>query len=252
MSIIRITNTSKIYKVGEVDVRAIDNLSLEIPKGSFVTFLGPSGSGKSTLLNLIGGLDRPNTGSIEVIPNGSSYNLTTMKEHELTNYRRNYIGFVFQFYNLVPSLTAFENVLIASKLSYKSLPEAREVSQKFLDEVGLKEKMFKFPGQLSGGEQQRVSIARALAKKPLILIADEPTGNLDSQTTGNIISLLRDINKQEKTTILVATHNIGISYLADLTVYLRDGKLFGTADHDPTKEELFWEQLEDPRKVALS
>ncbi len=252
MSIIKITNTSKVYKLGEVDVNAIDDLSLEIPTGSFVTLLGPSGSGKSTLLNLIGGLDRPTKGKIDINTNGKSFDLCKLKESGLTNYRREYVGFVFQFYNLVPSLTAFENVLIASKLSYKSLSEAREVSQKFLEDVGLKDKMFKFPGQLSGGEQQRVSIARALAKKPLILIADEPTGNLDSQTTGNIISLLRDINKQEKTTILIATHNIGISYLADLTVYLRDGKLFGTADHDQTKEDLFWEQLEDPRKLALS
>lgn len=252
MSIIKITNATKVYKAGEVDVKAIDNLTLEIPKGSFVTLLGPSGSGKSTLLNLIGGLDQLTSGSIEVMTNGTNYNLASMKDHGLTNYRREYIGFVFQFYNLVPSLTAFENVLIASKLSHKSLSEAREVSEKFLEEVGLKDKMLKFPGQLSGGEQQRVSIARALAKKPLILIADEPTGNIDSQATGNIVSLLRDINKQENTTIIVATHNIGISYLADLTVYLRDGKLFGTADHDPTKEELFWEQLEDPRKVALS
>lgn len=250
MSIIKITNTSKVYKVGEVNVKAIDNLSLEIPTGSFVTLLGPSGSGKSTLLNLIGGLDRPTNGKIDINTNGKSFDLCKLKEGELTNYRREYIGFVFQFYNLVPSLTAFENVLIASKLSYKSLAKAREVAQKFLKDVGLEDKMFKFPGQLSGGEQQRVSIARALAKKPLILIADEPTGNLDSQTTGNIISLLREINKNEKTTILVATHNIGISYLADLTVYLRDGKLFGTADHDPTKEEQFWEQLEDPRKIV--
>ena len=252
MSFIKITNLSKIYKIGEVEINAISEFSLEIKQGSFVTFLGPSGSGKTTLLNLIGGLDRVTNGTIEITTNGKSYNLTKLKENELTNYRREYVGFVFQFYNLVPSLTAFENVFIAAKLTHKSLTEARYVSEKFLQDVGLGDKMFKFPGQLSGGEQQRVSIARALAKKPLILIADEPTGNIDSKATGTIVSLLRDINKQEKTTILVATHNIGISYLADFTVYLRDGKLFGIADHDPTKEELFWEQLEDPRKITFT
>ena len=235
---LRIEDLSKDYIMGELTVPALREVSISIEAGKFIAVLGPSGSGKTTLLNLIGGIDRVTAGKIHF----NRLDLSSLKEKELTQYRRNHIGFIFQFYNLVASLTAFENVELASKLTHSS-SEARQRAKELLEEVGLGDKMFKFPGQLSGGEQQRVAIARALAKNPKLLLADEPTGNIDSETTGKILKLLKKINKNHHVTMILITHNVGISYLADQVIYLRDGKIFGTSQYDPAKEKEFWETL---------
>ena len=238
---LRIEDLSKDYIMGELTVPALREVTISIEQGQFIAVLGPSGSGKTTLLNLIGGIDRPTGGKL-YFDDADNLDLASLSEKNLTKYRRKNVGFIFQFYNLVASLTALENVELAAKLTHSSV-EAKKVAKDLLEEVGLGDKMHKFPGQLSGGEQQRVSIARALAKRPKILLADEPTGNIDSETTGKILKLLQRINKNRKVTMMLVTHNVGISYLADMCVYLRDGKIFGTSKYDPAKEEEFWEQL---------
>ena len=224
--------------MGELTVPALREITISINEGQFIAVLGPSGSGKTTLLNLIGAIDRPTDGMIHF----RDLELSSLSEKKLTRYRRKNIGFIFQFYNLVSSLTALENVELAAKLTNSS-DEARKIAKELLEEVGLGDKLNKFPSQLSGGEQQRVAIARALAKKPRILLADEPTGNLDSEATGKILKLLKKINKNHKVTMILITHNVGISYLADKVLYLRDGKIFGTSAYDPAKEEEFWDTL---------
>ena len=235
---LNIKELSKNYKMGELTVPALREITISIDKGQFIAVLGPSGSGKTTLLNLIGAIDRPTNGMIHF----HELELSSLSEKKLTQYRRKNVGFIFQFYNLVASLTALENVELAAKLTNSS-DEAREITKELLEEVGLGDKLNKFPSQLSGGEQQRVAIARALAKKPKILLADEPTGNLDSEATGKILKLLKKINKDHKVTMILITHNVGISYLADKVIYLRDGKIFGTSAYDPAKEEEFWDTL---------
>ncbi len=237
-----IQDLTKDYKMGELIVSALSGITLTIEQGQFIAVLGPSGSGKTTLLNIIGGIDRSTTGKIYFDKNGEKDDLTSLNEKNLTKYRRLNVGFIFQFYNLVASLTASENVELAAKLTNSS-DEARTITKELLEEVGLGDKINKFPAQLSGGEQQRVAIARALAKKPRILLADEPTGNIDSETTGKILKLLQRVNENHKVTILLVTHNIGISTLADRVIYLRDGKIFGTSKYDPAKEKEFWEEL---------
>lgn len=238
---LELRNVAKQYKMGELEVSALNDVSLTIEQGQFIVVLGPSGSGKTTLLNLAGGIDRSTSGDV-IFQAEKEYNLSKLKENDLTRYRRLHVGFIFQFYNLVPNLTAFENVEIAARLT-NSAPESKKIAAELLTEVGLQDNMSKFPGQLSGGEQQRVSIARALAKRPKILLADEPTGSIDSVTTGTILKLLQKINKNHNVTIILVTHNVGISYLADKVLYLRDGKLYGTSLHDPAKEQEFWTQL---------
>ena len=251
MKLLEIRDLKKTYLMGEVKVPALQGITLDIEKGQLKTILGPWGCGKSTFLNMIGAIDRPTAGEIKVNINSSPIYLSKLKEQELTKYRRNYVGFVFQFYNLVPSLTTMENIELAARLTANGT-KAKEFAQQLLEDVGLGDKADKFPGQLSGGEQQRVSIARALAKNPTIVLADEPTGAIDTQTTGKIMELLRKINKTYKTTILIVTHNIGISYLADKVIYLRDGKIFGTSNYDPAKEEIFWQQMEtSPDKTTV-
>lgn len=227
--------------MGEIEVPALRDITLSIEEGMFIAILGPSGCGKTTLLNLIGGIDRSTEGEIQ-FKNENIFELSSLSERDLTKYRRKYIGFIFQFYNLVGSLTALENIELAAKLTQPSA-EARKISKELLNDVGLGDKMDKFPAQLSGGEQQRVAIARALAKQPKILLADEPSGNLDSETTGRLMKLFKTINKKYKATMIVVTHNVGISYLADRVIYLRDGKIFGISHYDPAKEEEFWQQL---------
>ncbi|NHJ02703.1 MAG: ABC transporter ATP-binding protein [Candidatus Heimdallarchaeota archaeon] len=239
---LQIENLTKDYVMGELVVSALNGVSIDIKQGQFIVILGPSGSGKTTLLNVIGGIDRPTAGKIFFDRNGKKIDLTALNEKKLTAYRRLNVGFIFQFYNLVASLTAFENVELAAKLTNPAA-EARYLTSELLEEVGLGDKSNKFPAQLSGGEQQRVAIARALAKKPRILLADEPTGNIDSETTGKVLKLLQKVNENHKVTILLVTHNVGISTLADTVVYLRDGKIFGTSQYDPAKEKEFWEQL---------
>lgn len=228
--------------MGELIVSALSGITLNIEQGQFIVILGPSGSGKTTLLNVIGGIDRPTTGKMLFHKNEKIIGLHSLNEKDLTKYRRLNVGFIFQFYNLVASLTAFENVELAAKLTNPS-DEARRITSELLEQVGLEDMSNKFPAQLSGGEQQRVAIARALSKKPQILLADEPTGNIDSETTGKILKLLQQINEDHKVTVILVTHNVGISTLADKVIYLRDGKIFGTSDYDPAKEKEFWEEL---------
>ena len=235
---LRLENLSKDYIMGELTVPALQEITISFEEGQFIAVLGPSGSGKTTLLNLLGGIDRPTDGKIHF----HDVELSSLSEKKLTQYRRKNVGFIFQFYNLVSSLTAFENVELAAKLTNTS-HKAQKITKELLEEVGLKDKIDKFPAQLSGGEQQRVAIARALAKKPRILLADEPTGNIDSETTGKILKLLKQINEMHHVTMVLITHNVGISYLADKVIYLRDGKIFGTSAYDPAKEEEFWETL---------
>ncbi|MHA1969374.1 MAG: ABC transporter ATP-binding protein [Candidatus Hodarchaeales archaeon] len=235
---LQIENLSKDYKMGELTVSALNGVTISIEQGQFIAVLGPSGSGKTTLLNLIGAIDRSTDGMIHF----DGLELSSLSEKKLTQYRRHNVGFIFQFYNLVASLTGLENVELAARLTNSS-DEARKIAKKLLKEVGLEDKMHKFPAQLSGGEQQRVAIARALAKNPKILLADEPTGNIDSETTGKILKLLKKINENHNVTMILITHNVGISYLADKVIYLRDGKIFGTSQYDPAKEEEFWETL---------
>ena len=194
---VKLDKVSKIYGTKEVKIVAVDEISFEIAKGEFVVIVGPSGAGKTTVLNILGGMDQATSG--EVLVDGR--NIARYNSRQLTGYRRNDIGFVFQFYNLVPNLTALENVELALQICKNPL-DAREV----LEEVGLKDRLTNFPAQLSGGEQQRVALARAIVNRPDILLADEPTGNLDPKTSEEIMKLLEEINERG-TTVLVVTHN---------------------------------------------
>lgn len=216
-----VRDLSKDYQIGEIVIPALRDIALNLGKGNFIFILGPSGSGKTTLLNIIGGIDQATNG--RVIAN--SRVITKLSEKNLTYYRRTDVGFIFQFYNLIPTLTALENVEIAARLKFK---DALNRSMRMLEEVGLKDKAFKYPSQLSGGEQQRVAIARALVKEPKIVLADEPTGNLDSETGTKILDLMRDICKKQQTLFLVVTHNTGLAKeYADEIIYLKDGRIFG-------------------------
>ena len=214
--IARLEGVTKQYEVGDAVVYALRDVSLDIQEGQFVVLLGPSGSGKTTLLNMIGGLDIPTRGRIWV--GGSE--ITDMNEASLTMYRRKQVGFIFQFFNLVPSLTAGENVEMVAELTgnkRNAMPALRS--------VGLGDRIGHFPAQLSGGEQQRVAIARALAKGPSILLGDEPTGDLDYETGKMILGLMRRINRSENATILLVTHNVAISRMADRVIRMRSGEI---------------------------
>jgi putative ABC transport system ATP-binding protein len=206
----------KEYVMGEVLVKATNNMSFTVEKGEFVVVLGPSGSGKSTILNIIGGMDRPTSGEVWV----DGENIADSTDQELTIYRRNKIGFVFQFYNLMPNLTALENVDLITQVSSNPL-DPEEV----LREVGLGHRLSSFPAQLSGGEQQRVAIARAIAKNPLLLLCDEPTGALDYETGKAILKLLHDVNKKLGKTAIIITHNVAIAQMADKVIRVRSGEV---------------------------
>ncbi len=214
----------KDYQSGVITVHALNDVNLEIKKGEFVVILGPSGSGKTTLLNLIGGIDMHTSGSIKV----NTHEITKFTEKKLTEFRKKDVGFIFQFYNLIPTLTAVENVELAAQLNF-SRRIAYEKSMKMLETVRIIDKANNFPSQLSGGEQQRVAIARALVKEPKIVLADEPTGNLDTETGEHILKEMLRICKEKETTFLIVTHNVAISKLADYIVYLKDGQIFGTS-----------------------
>lgn len=207
-------DVSKIYRSGEVEIRAVDDISFEIFKGEFVVIVGPSGAGKTTVLNMLGGMDACSEGTILV--DGSE--VSRYNARQLTEYRRRDIGFVFQFYNLVQNLTALENVELAAQICPDPL-DAQEV----LRDVGLADRMNNFPAQLSGGEQQRVSIARALAKNPKLLLCDEPTGALDDQTGRTILQLLQDTCRQKGVTVIVITHNSALTPMADRVIRIRSG-----------------------------
>lgn len=219
---LKVSNLTKKFQSGDTTVVAVDNVSLSIPDGVFSTIIGKSGSGKSTLLSLLGALDRPSTGSIDV----DGQNVGKMSDHKLIRYRCQKIGFVFQNYNLIPNLSALENVMLPMEFAGTGMKERKERAKELLLQVGLtEEKHIRKPGRLSGGEQQRVAIARALANKPSLVLADEPTGNLDSSTGKIIIKLLKDLAKSENTTIVAVTHDEGIAKESHLTFKLRDGKL---------------------------
>ena len=214
-----IKNVKKVYgnpKKNEAEVTALKDATFSIEKGELVVILGPSGAGKTTLLNILGGMDNASSGDYIL----SGKNITKMSERELAKFRRNDIGFVFQFYNLMPSLTAYENVYLASSLVEKHF-DPMEV----LKLVGLEDRAWNFPSQLSGGEQQRVAIARAIVKNPTLILADEPTGALDSKTGASIISLLHNICKQQKKTVIIVTHNKAISVIADRIIKVQDGEI---------------------------
>lgn len=213
---VKLENVTKIYRMGEIEIRAADGIDFEIMKGEFVVIVGPSGAGKTTVLNVLGGMDTATGGSIWVDGKDiSKYNPT-----ELTGYRRDDIGFVFQFYNLISNLTALENVELALQICRDPL-SARSV----LKDVGLGDRMKNFPAQLSGGEQQRVSIARALAKNPKLLLCDEPTGALDYNTGKAILKLLQDMCRERGMTVIVITHNSAIAPMADRVIKIKNGKV---------------------------
>lgn len=213
---VKLENITKIYHMGEVEIRAVDGIDFSIQKGEFVVIVGPSGAGKTTVLNILGGMDTASGGRITV----DGQDITKYSERQLTGYRRDYIGFVFQFYNLIPNLTALENVEMALQICRNPL-DARAV----LKEVGLEERMDNFPAQLSGGEQQRVSIARALAKNPKLLLCDEPTGALDYNTGKAILKLLQEMCREKGMTVIVITHNSALAPMADRLIKIKNGKV---------------------------
>ncbi|MCR4594479.1 MAG: ABC transporter ATP-binding protein [Clostridiales bacterium] len=216
MSFIELRDVSKIYKMGEVEIKAVDGIGFPVEKGEFVIIEGPSGAGKTTILNLLGGMDKPTQGTIVV----DETDISNFKKRELTKYRRDDVGFVFQFYNLIQNLTALENVQMASQIS-KNPMDAEEI----LREVGLGNRLDNFPSQLSGGEQQRVAIARALAKNPKILLCDEPTGALDYITGKSILKLLQDTCREKGMTVIVITHNSALTPMADKIIKIKNGKV---------------------------
>ena len=213
---VKLENITKIYHMGEVEIRAVDGIDFSIQKGEFVVIVGPSGAGKTTVLNILGGMDTASGGRITV----DGQDITKYSERQLTGYRRDDIGFVFQFYKLIPNLTALENVEMALQICRNPL-DARAV----LKEVGLEERMDNFPAQLSGGEQQRVSIARALAKNPKLLLCDEPTGALDYNTGKAILKLLQEMCREKGMTVIVITHNSALAPMADRLIKIKNGKV---------------------------
>ena len=233
MSFVEMKDVMKIYKMGDVEIRAVDGMNFGIEEGEFAVIVGPSGAGKTTVLNILGGMDTATSG--ETIIDEVRINL--LNGRKLTEYRREDIGFVFQFYNLVPNLTAKENVELAMQICRKPL-DAEEV----LKEVGLGDRMDNFPAQLSGGEQQRVAIARALAKNPKLLLCDEPTGALDYATGKSVLGLLQNTCRKQKMTVILITHNQAITPMADRVIHIKNGKASQvTVNEHPTPvEEIEW------------
>ena len=213
---VKLQDITKIYKMGEVEIRAADRISFSIQKGEFVVIVGPSGAGKTTVLNILGGMDTATDGKLIV----DGEDITSYNSRKLTGYRREDIGFVFQFYNLVPNLTALENVELALQICKDPL-DAKEV----LEDVGLGDRLDNFPAQLSGGEQQRVSIARALAKNPKLLLCDEPTGALDYNTGKAILKLLQNMCRERGMTVIVITHNQALAPMADRLIHIKNGQV---------------------------
>lgn len=230
---VKLENVTKIYRMGEVEIHAVDGIDFEINKGEFVVIVGPSGAGKTTVLNILGGMDTASGGAVLV----DGQDIARYSQKQLTRYRRDDIGFVFQFYNLVPNLTALENVELAMQICRHPL-DAGEV----LAEVGLSQRVKNFPAQLSGGEQQRVSIARALAKNPKLLLCDEPTGALDYQTGKAILKLLQDMCREKGMTVIVITHNSAIAPMADRIIKIKNGRVsrMEINDHPVSVETIEW------------
>lgn len=232
-TVFRTKGVTKVYDTGEVKVFALAGVDLSLFSGELTVLLGPSGSGKSTLLNILGGLDHVTDGQVWF----RDLDLTDMSDRQLTRYRRDHVGFVFQFYNLVPSLTARENVQLVTDVAPNPMPAAEA-----LELVGLTARMDHFPSELSGGEQQRVAIARAIAKRPEILLCDEPTGALDSTTGVQVLEALRDINDRFGTTTVVITHNAEIRRMAHRVIYFQDGKISRIEENDTllAPSEIVW------------
>ena len=219
MEIISVEHLKKYYGKVPNKTKAVNDISFSVQKGEFVSIIGSSGSGKSTLLNMIGGLDTPTSGNVYIL----GKDITSMSEEELTLFRRKNIGFIFQNYNLIPVLSVYENIVLPVEL------DGRKIDKDFLDDVldilSLKEKIFNLPNTLSGGQQQRVAIARAIISKPAVILADEPTGNLDSKTSGDVIKLLRTVNQRFEQTLIMITHNLEIAQLSDRIINIIDGKV---------------------------
>lgn len=232
-SFVSLENVKKIYQMGEVKIQAAAGIDFQIERGEFAVVVGPSGAGKTTVLNILGGMDTATSGSVMV----DGRDIARYTQKQLTAYRRDDIGFVFQFYNLIPNLTALENVELALQIC-KNPMDAAEV----LDEVGLGDRMDNFPAQLSGGEQQRVSIARALAKNPKLLLCDEPTGALDYNTGKSILKLLQDTCRKKGMTVILITHNSAIAPMADRVIRIKNGRVSDIAvnEHPVPVETIEW------------
>ena len=220
-NMVELSDLSKVYMMGEIEIHALNHIDLNIKEGEFIAILGPSGSGKTTLLNMLGGLDTPATGKIVI----DGEDIAGYSRGQLTYYRREKVGFVFQFFNLIPTLTARENVQYAIELASRDKipPETNAVT--LLEKVGLSERLNHFPYQLSGGEQQRVAVARSLAKDPALVLGDEPTGNLDFRMGKLVLKTLKEVNVKEGKTCIIVTHNTPIAAIADRILYLHDGKI---------------------------
>ena len=226
MSYIEFKDVVKEYKMGEVSIKALNNTNFSIKKGELVVIVGPSGAGKTTALNILGGMDSATSGKVII----AGKDISKFKNKELTKYRREDIGFVFQFYNLVQNLTAIENVELATQICKKPLNP-----KQILEKVGLKDRMKNFPSQLSGGEQQRVAIARAIAKNPKLLLCDEPTGALDYNTGKQILQLLQDTCRKENMTVIIITHNAALTPMADRVIHFKNGTAFNIEENkNPT------------------
>lgn len=230
---VKLKDITKVYHMGEVEIRAADNITFSIKKGEFVVIVGPSGAGKTTVLNILGGMDTATGGTLTV----DGKDITAYDSRQLTGYRRDDIGFVFQFYNLIPNLTALENVELALQICKDPLD-----AKKVLEDVGLGDRLDNFPAQLSGGEQQRVSIARALAKNPKLLLCDEPTGALDYNTGKAILKLLQNMCRERGMTVIVITHNQALAPMADRLIHIKNGQVshMETNENPMSIDEIEW------------
>ena len=230
---VKLKDITKVYHMGEVEIRAADNINFSIKKGEFVVIVGPSGAGKTTVLNILGGMDTATGGTLT----GDGKDITAYDSRQLTGYRRDDIGFVFQFYNLIPNLTALENVELALQICKDPLD-----AKKVLEDVGLGDRLDNFPAQLSGGEQQRVSIARALAKNPKLLLCDEPTGALDYNTGKAILKLLQNMCRERGMTVIVITHNQALAPMADRLIHIKNGQVshMETNENPMSIDEIEW------------
>ena len=232
-AVFHVHEVTKVYRMGDVEVHALRGVTLDLLPGEFVVLLGPSGSGKSTLLNILGGLDVPTSGEVYY----RDHNLTAAAAEELTRYRREHVGFVFQFYNLIPSLTALENTQLVTDISENPLD-----AEECLRLVGLAERLHHFPAQLSGGEQQRVAIARAVVKRPEVLLCDEPTGALDYMTGKLVLEILERVNRELRTITVVITHNAAIAAMADRVIHISSGKIAGMVRNEKkaSPDQIAW------------